>query len=91
MITFLNKFIIHSIILHSSIIPHFKITDIKIDADGYQSETGERLGVIEFSVPLNITKWRIEIEFDSPVTSIEASLGGNEQCVQDKNKCFFRK
>ena len=63
-----------------------------MDTNGYcnlDTETGEGLGVIEFSVPLNIRKWRIEIEFDSPVTSIEASEGGNEQCVPDKNKCSF--
>ena len=80
------------IYLSRSIIPHFKITDIQMDTDGYcdlDTETGDGLGVIEFLAPLNIRKWRIEIEFDSPVTSIQASLGVNEQCVPDENKCIF--
>ena len=52
---------------------------------------GTAYGTIEFSVPSNTLKWKLEIEFDSHsnVTSIDADLGSNERCDTDQNKCFF--
>ena len=55
------------------------------------TEIGEGVGQgqLLFQVPKSITKWKIEIEFDSPITSIQPYEGTNEQCDPASMKCFY--
>ena len=62
----------------------------ELDTDSNYGD-GTAYGEMEFSVPSNTFKWRLEIEFDSQsnVTSINADFASNERCDPDQNKCFF--
>ena len=49
-----------------------------------------RNGQMNFPVPEETAKWRVDIVFDSPVNSIEAWEGVKEKCVPSKNRCSFQ-
>ena len=49
-----------------------------------------RNGKMNFPVPEETAKWRVDIVFDKPVNSIDAWEGTKEKCVPSKNRCFFQ-
>ena len=61
------------------------------ECEGIFTEQGEGygLGDLNFEVPENTSKWRVEITFDSPLTSFDEFSLDTDECNSEKNICFF--
>lgn len=69
----------------------FNVTDSLGGECNLDTDVGDGIGygTIEFLVPSETKNWKLEIEFDQPVSSINADVE-NVQCEPDKTRCSFQ-